>query len=287
MPIRIVTDGTYDLPQEIIREYGITVVPLFIRARGREYQDGESLTRTEFDERLPFFRPAATTAAPGPDVFRLQYERLASEGATEILSIHIPEKLSGMVNVAGKAAKEAAPVPVTVFDSRRLSRGDGVRGAGPRGGGRAGAGDAGDPRDAGKTDRSDARLRRAGYAQVPAPQRMDEFRHGHPRHPAADQAVSENVRRGTERGAGSHPGSGRQAAYRTAPGIRSFFKGRRPAFGGRRTRAGTARRSPQPPARREDPAGGDQPGDRRAHRTGCDRFHLHLQSANQKGGRVC
>jgi len=125
MTIRIVTDSTCDLPQEILRQHGISVVPLYIHAGGRDYLDGVDLSRGEFYERLPSFQPAATTAAPGPDVFRREYERLAAEGASEILSIHISEKLSGMVNVARQAAKETAAVPVTVFDSRQLSLGMG------------------------------------------------------------------------------------------------------------------------------------------------------------------
>ncbi len=127
MTIRIVTDSTCDLPQEVILEYGINIIPLYIHAGGREYRDGVDLSRPEFFEKLPSFQPAATTAVPGPDVFRMEYERLAAEGATEILSIHISEKLSAMVNVAREAAKETTVVPVTVFDSRQLSLGMGFQ----------------------------------------------------------------------------------------------------------------------------------------------------------------
>jgi fatty acid-binding protein DegV len=35
MTIRIVADGTCDLPPEIIRKYGIPVIPLYIHAGGR------------------------------------------------------------------------------------------------------------------------------------------------------------------------------------------------------------------------------------------------------------
>jgi DegV family protein with EDD domain len=125
MTIRIVTDSTCDLPQEVVLEYGIGIIPLYIHAGGREFRDGVDLSRTEFFEKLPSFQPAATTAVPGPDVFRGEYERLAAEGATEILSIHISEKLSAMVNVAREAAGDTTVVPVTVFDSRQLSLGMG------------------------------------------------------------------------------------------------------------------------------------------------------------------
>jgi DegV family protein with EDD domain len=123
MAIHIVTDSTCDLPQEVIRRHGIAVIPLAIHAGGKTYRDGVDLSRREFYERLPGFRPAATTAVPGIEVFRAAYGRAASEGASEVLSIHISSRLSAMVDVARRAAEETDAVPVTVFDSRQLSLG--------------------------------------------------------------------------------------------------------------------------------------------------------------------
>jgi DegV family protein with EDD domain len=125
MTIRIVTDSTCDLPQEVIRTHGIGVVPLYIHAGGRDYQDGVDLSRSEFYERLSSYHPAPTTAVPSPDVFRRVYEQMADEGASEVLSIHISVKLSAMVEIAREAAKTTTKVPVTVFDSRQLSLGMG------------------------------------------------------------------------------------------------------------------------------------------------------------------
>ena len=45
MSIRIVTDSTCDLPPEIIAEYDITVVPLYINMGGKGYLDGIELSR--------------------------------------------------------------------------------------------------------------------------------------------------------------------------------------------------------------------------------------------------
>jgi DegV family protein with EDD domain len=125
MTIRIVTDSTCDLPEATVAEYGITVVPLYINFGDQSYLDGVELSRQEFYERLPDYETPPTTAVPGPEVFRQTYERLADEGATEILSIHISISLSTMVDVARLGAKETDAVPVTVFDSRQLSLGTG------------------------------------------------------------------------------------------------------------------------------------------------------------------
>jgi len=57
----------------------------------------------------------------------MSYEKLAAEGATEILSIHVSTKLSGIVDIAHMAAKDTTRLPVTVFDSRQLSLGTGFQ----------------------------------------------------------------------------------------------------------------------------------------------------------------
>ena len=104
MTIRIVTDSTCDLPEDVVAKYGITVVPLYINFGAESYLDGVELSREEFYRRLPDHDPPPTTALPGPQRFLQVYERLAAEGATEILSIHISVSLSGTVNVAHLAA---------------------------------------------------------------------------------------------------------------------------------------------------------------------------------------
>lgn len=125
MSIRIVTDSTCDLPASVVEQYGITVVPLYINFGAQGFLDGVEMTRQEFYERLPSADPPPTTATPGPDALRLAYERLAAEGATKVLSIHISINLSATVDIARIAAQETTAVPVTVLDSQQLSLGTG------------------------------------------------------------------------------------------------------------------------------------------------------------------
>lgn len=125
MSIRIVTDSTCDLPEEIIAEYGITVIPLYINIGDRGYLDGVEITRQEFYEELADYDPLPTTATPSIDAFRSIYDKLAEEGATQVLSIHISISLSATVDVARSAALMTASIPVTVFDSQQLSLGTG------------------------------------------------------------------------------------------------------------------------------------------------------------------
>ena len=125
MSIRIVTDSTCDLPDQVVADLGVTVVPLYINVGQESYLDEVDMSRQEFYQRLPHFEHHPQTASPGPEMFRETYERLASEGAEEILSIHISISLSGTLNTAKLAAEETDVVPVTVFDSGQLSIGTG------------------------------------------------------------------------------------------------------------------------------------------------------------------
>lgn len=127
MTIRIVTDSTCDLPSSLIEKHQITVVPIFIHSGNQSFRDGVDLSRAEFYQRLPAFKPTPTTAAPGVEVFQQVYERLAAEGATGILSIHISEKLSAVHAIAARAAAETSSVRVIAFDSRQLSLGTGFQ----------------------------------------------------------------------------------------------------------------------------------------------------------------
>lgn len=125
MPIKVITDSTCDLPESVIAEYDITVMPLYINIGSRGYLDGVELSREEFYRQLPTYATHPTTAAPSPEVLRQQYEQLAEKGASQVLSIHISSSLSATSNVAHLAARECKRVPVTVFDSRQLSLGTG------------------------------------------------------------------------------------------------------------------------------------------------------------------
>ncbi len=125
MTIRVVTDSTCDLPAEVVRRHKISVIPLIVTADARELRDGVDISRAEFYTQLPDFRHSPKTAAPGPEVFREVYERLAAEGADQILSIHISQKLSLTIESARQAAADTKAAEVTAFDSRQLSLGTG------------------------------------------------------------------------------------------------------------------------------------------------------------------
>jgi DegV family protein with EDD domain len=127
MTIGIVTDSTNDLPQEMVEQFNIQVLPMYINIGDQGFQDGVDITRQEFYDRLPSSDPFPTTAAPSIDQFTTTYSQLMNEGADEILSIHISSSLSAVMDVAHKAAEQFNEIPVTVYDSDQLSLGTGFQ----------------------------------------------------------------------------------------------------------------------------------------------------------------
>ena len=54
MGVRIVTDSTSDLPPQLCRELGVTVVPLTVNFGDKEYRDGVDLSAEEFYQALQY-----------------------------------------------------------------------------------------------------------------------------------------------------------------------------------------------------------------------------------------
>ena len=115
MTVRIVTDSTAYLPADLIRDHEIEVIPLHVVVGGRERVEGRDITAAEVAAALHDYT-VVTTSRPTPQAFGELYARLAAEGATEIVSIHLSGQMSGTAEAARLAAAEA-PVPVAVIDS--------------------------------------------------------------------------------------------------------------------------------------------------------------------------
>ena len=127
MTIRVVTDSTADLPPALVRDLGITVVPLTVNFGTASFRDGIDISAEEFYERLPQADPLPTTSQPTPADFLHVYQTLSNR-ADGILSIHISQKLSGTYNSAVLARESMgnSPSPIEIVDSLQASGGLGL-----------------------------------------------------------------------------------------------------------------------------------------------------------------
>ena len=119
----IVTDSTCDLPEDVLSELNIHVVPCYINMNGGSYLDGVEISRENFYEQLPDLEIHATTAAPGVGLFEDVYKTLIEQGATKILSIHVSSTLSSVIENAKLAASNFHENLIEVIDSGQLSLG--------------------------------------------------------------------------------------------------------------------------------------------------------------------
>jgi DegV family protein with EDD domain len=126
MKLGFVTDSTSDLPNYLIEQYELEVVPTILILDGREYADGHGISRDDFYAQLPSLRTPPTTAAPSIGEFAARYDSLLARGCDHILSIHAAGQLTAIVNSARQAAKDY-PDKVTVLDSGSLSLGLGFQ----------------------------------------------------------------------------------------------------------------------------------------------------------------
>ena len=127
MTVRLVTDSACDLPQSIIDQYGITVVPLTIRFGETDYVDREDFGPKEFWAKCAASPVLPETAAPAPGQFEAAYRKLQAEGATGVLVVSLSSAISATMQSAEIAAKAVAgDISVRVVDSRSVSMGQGI-----------------------------------------------------------------------------------------------------------------------------------------------------------------
>ena len=121
--ICVVTDSTADLPVELAQEYGITVVPIYVRFGEHVYRDRIDLTPGQFYRQLTSSATVPSTSQPSPEDFSKTYSELAA-GSGGIVSIHLSSNISGTYNSALLAKNLLPPkFPVEVIDSRFNSAG--------------------------------------------------------------------------------------------------------------------------------------------------------------------
>jgi DegV family protein with EDD domain len=127
MTIKIVTDSSCDLPDELVSQLGIDVVPLTIRFGSEELVDRVDLSSSEFWARCSTSAELPSTAAPAPGAFEEVFRKAADGGAEGVVCVNLSSKLSATGESAQAAARAVADVvPVKVVDSLSVTLGLGM-----------------------------------------------------------------------------------------------------------------------------------------------------------------
>ena len=122
--VQIVTDSSCDLPEEVIAELNIKIVPLKIRFGDTEFVDRFELTTDQFWEKCQSIDELPSTAAPAPGAFVEQFQQAAEQGAAGVVAIVLSGELSATIEAAQQAALMVKDeIEVTVVDSRTVTMG--------------------------------------------------------------------------------------------------------------------------------------------------------------------
>ena len=122
--VQIVTDSSCDLPEEVIAELNIQIVPLKIRFGETEFVDRFELSTDQFWDKCQSMDELPSTAAPAPGAFVEQFEEAASQGASGVVAIVLSGELSATIEAAQQAALMVKDkIEVKVVDSRTVTMG--------------------------------------------------------------------------------------------------------------------------------------------------------------------
>ena len=126
MPVKVVTDSAADLPSDIVKTLGITVVPAYVHIGNQSFRDGVDISSDELYDQLVHSSLHITTAQATPADFCKVYQDLSKE-ADEIISIHMSVKFSGTIGAA-RQGKELANTKsnITIIDSGTITMALGI-----------------------------------------------------------------------------------------------------------------------------------------------------------------
>ena len=118
--VKIITDTTACLSPEFARRFEIPIIPQIINFGNESFYEGTQIDTETFIARLKTSRELPKTAAPPPELFREQFERLVPLGEP-ILCIHPSTEVSGTVRSAMVARQDFPDADIRVIDTRSVA----------------------------------------------------------------------------------------------------------------------------------------------------------------------
>jgi DegV family protein with EDD domain len=115
--VALITDSTCDIPEDLVAQYEIVVIPAYVIWGEEQFKDRVDLHAEAFYQRLQTDPIYPSSSHPTPGDFYTLYQRLHAEGAEEIVVVTVSSAMSGTYNAARQAGEMVA-IPVHVVDSR-------------------------------------------------------------------------------------------------------------------------------------------------------------------------
>ncbi|MBQ4578446.1 MAG: DegV family protein, partial [Clostridia bacterium] len=122
--IRISADSTCDLSPELLEQYGIETLPLYVVLEGKAYKDGVEITPDDIYAKVKETGKIGSTAAINVDEYITFFTHM-KESCDTLIHFVISSEMSSCYQNACIAAEEVGGV--YVIDSRNLSTGIGLQ----------------------------------------------------------------------------------------------------------------------------------------------------------------
>lgn len=124
--IKIIADSTCDLSKELVEQYGIQVIPLYIHLGEQEYEDGVNITPEDIYAWSDANNTTPKTAAVSYETMMEIFKENTKNGDA-VICFSISDAMSTTGNVMRMAAEELdLPDQIFVVDSANLSTGIGL-----------------------------------------------------------------------------------------------------------------------------------------------------------------
>lgn len=124
--VKIISDSTSDLSQDLLDRYNITLVPLIVRLGDQQYEDRVNITSEEIFRWSDSTKKAPTTACANIWTIQEVFQKYL-ETYNEIVAFSISGKMSATgANMVEAAAELGASDRIHVVDSQSLSTGIGL-----------------------------------------------------------------------------------------------------------------------------------------------------------------
>lgn len=122
--IAVLTDTCADIPPELARERGITVLPLRIGYAEGEYQDGVDITPEDIYRRMPDEVPK--TSLPTGESILAAFDSIRRAGYEKAIALIFSSGISGTYNAVRVLAADYEGLEIAVFDTKTASLGLGA-----------------------------------------------------------------------------------------------------------------------------------------------------------------
>jgi DegV family protein with EDD domain len=118
--VAILSDSTAYLPQSIVDDLGIHIIPLTLHWDGKTYRDGIDITPDECYARMAEVDTIPTTSQATVGEFTEAYQKLLDQDYA-VMTLVISSGISGTVESAFQAKAEFGDAPIEVIDTKLVS----------------------------------------------------------------------------------------------------------------------------------------------------------------------